>query len=81
MLEDEREHGTACKHPLPTIVAAWIKALTGVGPSMASGSQTCKRKLRRFPNRTAKDQQARDGRPMPQSIAIVLQDLSRVRQS
>src|SRR5579871_351201 len=23
-----------------TIVAAWIKALTGVGPSMASGSQT-----------------------------------------
>ena len=24
-----------------TIVAAWIKALTGVGPSMASGSQVC----------------------------------------
>src|SRR5579872_5625863 len=27
--------------PAATIVAAWINALTGVGPSMASGSQTC----------------------------------------
>ena len=27
--------------PAVTIVAAWIKALTGVGPSIASGSQTC----------------------------------------
>ena len=26
--------------PAVTMVAAWIKALTGVGPSMASGSQT-----------------------------------------
>jgi hypothetical protein len=26
--------------PATTMVAAWIKALTGVGPSMASGSQT-----------------------------------------
>ena len=25
--------------PAVTIVAAWIKALTGVGPSMASGNQ------------------------------------------
>ncbi len=24
-----------------TIVAAWISALTGVGPSIASGSQVC----------------------------------------
>ena len=24
------------------MVAAWIRALTGVGPSMASGSQTCR---------------------------------------
>src|SRR5215472_3039584 len=30
------------KTPAATIVAAWIKALTGVGPSMASGNQTCK---------------------------------------
>jgi len=29
------------KTPADTIVAAWIIALTGVGPSMASGSQTC----------------------------------------
>src|SRR5579863_7623655 len=27
--------------PAVTIVAAWINALTGVGPSIASGSQTC----------------------------------------
>ena len=27
--------------PADTIVAAWIMALTGVGPSIASGSQTC----------------------------------------
>src|SRR5437588_10951900 len=28
------------KTPAATIVAAWISALTGVGPSIASGSQT-----------------------------------------
>jgi hypothetical protein len=27
--------------PATTIVAAWIRAETGVGPAMASGSQTC----------------------------------------
>ena len=27
--------------PAATMVAAWISADTGVGPSMASGSQTC----------------------------------------
>ncbi|SRR5260370_262493 len=27
--------------PAVTIVAAWISAETGVGPSIASGSQTC----------------------------------------
>ena len=27
--------------PAVTIVAAWISALTGLGPSIASGSQTC----------------------------------------
>ena len=29
------------KTPAATIVAAWINALTGVGPSIASGNQTC----------------------------------------
>ena len=28
--------------PAVTIVAAWISALTGVGPSIASGSQVCR---------------------------------------
>jgi len=30
------------KTPAVTIVAAWIRAEMGVGPSMASGSQVCK---------------------------------------
>ena len=30
------------KTPAVTIVAAWMSAETGVGPSIASGSQTCK---------------------------------------
>ena len=30
------------KTPAVTIVAAWIRADTGVGPSIASGSQVCK---------------------------------------
>ena len=29
------------KTPAVTMVAAWISAETGVGPSMASGSQVC----------------------------------------
>ena len=29
--------------PAVTIVAAWIRADTGVGPSMASGSQVCRK--------------------------------------
>ena len=28
--------------PIITNVAAWIKAETGIGPSIASGNQTCK---------------------------------------
>src|SRR3954464_8735642 len=28
--------------PAVTMVAAWIRALTGVGPSIASGSQVCR---------------------------------------
>src|SRR5215471_11769270 len=35
--------------PAVTMVAAWIKALTGVGPSMASGSQTYKGICADFP--------------------------------
>ena len=33
---------TIIKTPAATIVAAWIRAETGVGPAMASASQTCK---------------------------------------
>ena len=38
--------GTTRKTPAVTIVAAWISAETGVGPSIASGSQRCRRDLR-----------------------------------
>ena len=34
-------HRATRKTPAVTMVAAWMRALTGVGPSMASGSQTC----------------------------------------
>jgi len=35
--------------PAVTIVAAWINALTGVGPSIASGSQTYNGSCADFP--------------------------------
>ena len=36
------EHLITKKIPAVTIVAAWINAETGVGPSIASGNQICK---------------------------------------
>ena len=35
--------------PAVTMVAAWMRAETGVGPSMASGSQTCRGICALFP--------------------------------
>jgi hypothetical protein len=43
------------------MVAAWISAETGVGPSIASGSQVCRISCADFPMA-----------PMKSSIAIVL---------
>ena len=42
------------KTPAATIVAAWIRALTGVGPSIASGSQTCSGNCADLPTAPAK---------------------------
>ena len=36
------EHRAIKNTPAVTIVAAWINAETGVGPSIASGNQVCK---------------------------------------
>ena len=36
------ESRATMKTPAVTMVAAWIKAETGVGPSMASGSHVCR---------------------------------------
>ena len=37
------------KTPATTIVAAWINADTGVGPSIASGNHMCKGNIADFP--------------------------------
>ena len=42
------------KTPAVTIVAAWMRALTGVGPSIASGNQVCKPNWALFPLRATK---------------------------
>jgi hypothetical protein len=41
------------------MVAAWIKALTGVGPSIASGSQTCSGTWADFPTTPKKIRKVR----------------------
>ena len=48
--------------PAATIVAAWISALTGVGPSIASGSQTCSGNWALLPT-------APKNRPMPMTVS------------
>jgi hypothetical protein len=44
--------------PAVTIVAAWIKAETGVGPAMASGSQTYSGSCADFPHAPNKSRNA-----------------------
>src|SRR5213593_1642074 len=44
--------------PAATIVAAWINALTGVGPSIASGNQTCSGNCADFPTAPQKTKSA-----------------------
>ena len=43
------EHLTTKKTPAVTMVAAWIKADTGVGPSIASGNQVWRNICADFP--------------------------------
>ena len=43
------EHLTTKNTPAVTMVAAWIKADTGVGPSIASGNQVCKKNCADLP--------------------------------
>ena len=47
-LEQRRQPATM-NTPAVTMVAAWISAETGVGPSMASGSQVCSRNCADLP--------------------------------
>ncbi|MBA7645339.1 hypothetical protein ES703_53094 [subsurface metagenome] len=53
------------KTPAATIVAAWIKALTGVGPSIASGSQTWSGNWADLPTAPAKIPMAAQVRMVP----------------
>jgi len=48
--------------PAATMVAAWISALTGVGPSIASGSQTCSGNCALLPT-------APQNRPTPMTVS------------
>ncbi len=48
VLEDRRQPATM-NTPAVTMVAAWISAETGVGPSMASGSQVCRKNCADLP--------------------------------
>ena len=47
--------------PAVTMVAAWISALTGVGPSIASGSQVWRPSCADLPHRADEQQQAEQG--------------------
>ena len=47
--------------PAFTMVAAWISALTGVGPSMASGQPHVQRELRALADGAGEEQQADPG--------------------
>ncbi len=47
--------------PAVTMVAAWIRAETGVGPSIASGSQVCSGELRRLAHGADEQQEADHG--------------------
>ena len=44
--------------PAVTMVAAWMRAETGVGPSMASGSQVCRGSCADFPQAPVKSSSA-----------------------
>ena len=48
--------------PAVTIVAAWISAETGVGPAIASGSQTCSGICADLPHRADEQQDAHEAR-------------------
>src|SRR3990172_5989141 len=56
------------KTPAFTIVAAWMRALTGVGPSMASGSQKCSGNCADFP--TAPPKRSRARRPRSSGVTL-----------
>ena len=63
--------------PAATMVAAWMRALTGVGPAMASGSQTCSGNWALLPTAPPKIRQAamtiRVGLPCGQLLALFKQ--------
>ena len=59
-LEQRRQRATR-NTPAVTMVAAWMSAETGVGPSIASGSQVCSRNCADLPMAPDEEQQADRG--------------------
>ena len=62
--------------PAVTIVAAWIRAETGVGPSIASGSQTCSGNWALLPHRAGEEQERDPG----QRLARLADAAGRLRE-
>jgi hypothetical protein len=62
---EHRRQAATMNTPAVTMVAAWISAETGVGPSIASGSQVCRQELRRLAHRADEQQQADSGERHP----------------
>jgi hypothetical protein len=53
------------------MVAAWIRALTGVGPSIASGNQTCNGNCADLPIAPAKIPRAAQVKVVPASAPVI----------
>ena len=70
--------------PAETIVAAWIMAETGVGPSMASGSQTCSGNWADLPTVPAKRSRpisaANESPRTPEGVAASVLSVSGLRR-
>src|SRR5712691_11678779 len=65
------------KTPAVTIVAAWIKAETGVGPSIASGSQVWRPSCADFPIAPTNNRMqamVTDGNCQPRKLIVVQTD-------
>src|SRR5881392_2708450 len=64
--------------PAVTMVAAWMSADTGVGPAMASGSQTCSGACADLPHAANKNNSATTSGIGAPKIALAANDAAKV---